>query len=78
MSYIIDQLNSLLTFLDSLKDLIFDYFRDIGNLVFALRQGIVLLATSINLLPPFITVFATLTVTALMLLQLIGRSNSGG
>lgn len=78
MNWIITQLDSILTFLNSLKDMIVSYFSDIHNLFIAISRGAALLYGAINLLPPFLWVFATLTVIALILLQIIGRSNAGG
>lgn len=78
MAWIQTQLDSLLTFLSSLKDMIISYFSDIHHLFLALGRGVALLYAAINLLPPFLVAFATLTVVALVLLQVLGRSNSGG
>lgn len=78
MDFIITQLNSIGDFFVSLKDMIISYFGDLHHLFLAIGRGTALLYGAINLLPPFLTVFAILTVVALVLLQVIGRSNAGG
>ena len=72
------QFDSLLSFFTNLKDMLISYFSDIHHLVIAITRGATLLDSATTLLPPYLQVFAGLTVTTLILLQIIGRNNSGG
>lgn len=71
MSYI---WNALDTFIDGIKYIV----SEIVELFNLIRQGADLLLDAIANLPPFLIGFATLTLTILVLLQLVGRDNGGG
>ena len=77
MNYIIDFLKELVSFFQTLIDMVVNLIQQLLTFIMLIPVGVNMLITSVGYLPSILIVFATLSITVSVIYLVLGRGQGG-